>query len=72
MKLEEILCYQREEIPNCPVCLDPCRDKLCSLKCGHVFHTFCVETWMEKEKKCPFCRKIIRGNELVPICFTIN
>ena len=26
------------------------------IKCGHVFHTKCLETWFEMKKECPSCR----------------
>lgn len=25
-------------------------------KCGHLFHSDCIDSWLLKEKKCPFCK----------------
>lgn len=26
------------------------------LKCNHLYHEKCINYWLEKEKKCPFCK----------------
>ena len=31
------------------------------LKCGHVFHTACIEKWFEIKKECPSCRSSIQN-----------
>lgn len=51
---------------NCPVCLEPCREKenisYCHAQCGNIFHTSCIETYKQHEKqkhkklRCPMCR----------------
>ena len=27
--------------------------------CGHVFHSKCLETWLEIKNECPYCRQRI-------------
>ena len=31
------------------------------LKCGHVFHTACIEKWLEMKKECPSCRSSMQS-----------
>lgn len=33
------------------------------LGCGHIFHTVCVEQWLEHESWCPLCKNSSRGDE---------
>jgi ankyrin repeat protein len=44
----------------CPTCLNPftLECDISATKCGHVFHTNCIEKWLKTGKKtCPQCRK---------------
>ena len=34
-------------------------DTVTKLNCGHIFHSDCVGTWLEKNKICPMCHKEI-------------
>ena len=45
-------------VRNCSICLGPMRkkDNLRALKCGHVFHADCIESWLKKSNECPICR----------------
>ena len=40
----------------CPICMDDCKGKTCTLECGHTFHTKCIFTWFKKNNNCPCCR----------------
>lgn len=31
--------------------------KLCQLPCGHIFHADCVSGWLDRQSKCPTCRR---------------
>lgn len=58
---------------DCSICLEPWstfvtkthdsrfhRIKICSyvlLECGHIFHTDCLEPWLEVNQTCPNCRR---------------
>ena len=46
-----------EECVNCQT--DNDKDK-CSLvwgKCGHAFHSCCMETWLQRCGRCPLCQQ---------------
>ncbi|CAI2361414.1 unnamed protein product [Moneuplotes crassus] len=59
--------FKQEDIavnPNCCVCLDDfvADEDIIELHCnpgshGHIFHPDCINSWSEKEKTCPLCRK---------------
>ena len=44
--LERIICMENFEE----------NEKVKQLYCGHIFHGDCIDKWLEKEKKCPFCK----------------
>jgi hypothetical protein len=43
---------------NCIICMDKFEEgeQIKQLLCGHIFHGDCIDKWLEKEKKCPFCK----------------
>lgn len=53
----------REASPECSICLDGFydRDELIRLRCGHRFHSTCLEPWVRKCADCPYCRTNIRS-----------
>merc|ERR1712098_238449 len=46
---------------ECSVCYEPIETTdarpSTTLLCGHVFHSDCVEKWLERSGSCPFCRQ---------------
>ena len=60
------------EIPPCTICLEPCSDGLGAIECGHVFHTTCVEDWVKRKHRCPYCRAIIRHPKVQPLKFKLE
>ena len=44
---------------HCSVCLDELNgDKIIKfLKCEHVFHSECVDSWLSRSASCPLCRE---------------
>ncbi|TVU48003.1 hypothetical protein EJB05_07622, partial [Eragrostis curvula] len=53
----------REPSPECSICLDGFYDgdELIKLRCGHRFHSTCLEPWVRKCADCPYCRTKIRS-----------
>eukprot|EP00123_Amoebidium_parasiticum_P002118 comp13358_c1_seq1/m.8814 comp13358_c1_seq1/g.8814 ORF comp13358_c1_seq1/g.8814 comp13358_c1_seq1/m.8814 type:complete len:439 (-) comp13358_c1_seq1:229-1545(-) len=47
-----------EEQPTntCPICLEALSGRLSATSCGHVFHTYCLERWLQTNKNCPQCK----------------
>ena len=47
---------------NCPICLEKTSsgDEVCTLICGHAYHTCCVYPWFENDHRCPYCRTSVR------------
>jgi len=40
---------------TCPICFEEVGTGA-QLKCGHMFHEVCVDTWFMKKTTCPMCR----------------
>ena len=45
----------------CCICIEEFmnNDKLTELNCKHIYHTYCINEWFEKDKTCPICRHSI-------------
>jgi hypothetical protein len=54
------LCTNKNPI-DCSICLDKVESnvEIYKLKCKHVFHKSCIETWLKEKLSCPVCRKDI-------------
>jgi hypothetical protein len=63
-------------MPTCSICLNEVRPTRANppLRCGHVFHTSCLEAWKERGKNtCPLCRKVFDGSNFkVTVSITNN
>jgi hypothetical protein len=51
---------EEKQIKTCSICFDECKDKTCTLECGHTFHTKCIFTWFNKNNTCPMCRAEVK------------
>ena len=51
-----------EDCDKCIICQEDFNygEKTKLLPCGHIFHIECVDQWLIKEKKCPFCNEEIK------------
>ena len=45
---------------KCIICIESYeenkRDRLCLLKCSHIFHERCLTEWVKLKSQCPLCR----------------
>ena len=49
---------------TCAICLNTVRETRQNkpIRCGHLFHSHCIEKWKERgNQTCPICRKIFDG-----------
>ena len=49
---------------QCAICLNEVRQTRTNtpIRCGHLFHSHCLQNWKNKGKQtCPVCRKIFDG-----------
>lgn len=65
----------REHLPstpaNCVICLEEQDNNTIKLRCNHLFHQACIETWFKNAPTCPSCRfvatnKTPRPPEMTP------
>jgi chromosome segregation ATPase len=57
--------YNSDDNVNCVICQEYLKkgDEIKKLNCNHLFHIKCIDTWLLKEKNCPFCKEEI----IIPI-----
>ncbi len=50
---------QSHELPTCGICLDDhaMGDEICTLPCGHIFHSHCIHSWLQQVANCPICKQ---------------
>lgn len=46
-----------DEEPHCSICLGEYEEgeELCTLPCGHVYHSDCIGSWCSNHTRCPLC-----------------
>lgn len=49
---------ESDKIESCSICIEPFeQDELVSaLSCGHLYHSSCINEWLQKTLHCPLCR----------------
>ena len=52
---------------SCAICLSEYEqdDSIRFLPCKHHFHGTCIDTWLQTNKSCPFCKKCIDDPTLI-------
>lgn len=52
-----------EEVVVCAICKDPdSSEPFTFLLCAHSFHTICITPWLERSRRCPICRTVVRDS----------
>eukprot|EP01050_Picozoa_sp_SAG11_P006468 SAG11_NODE_503_length_8890_cov_30.658628_2_plen_54_part_00 len=44
--------------------MQPCRappTAVSELPCGHRFHSVCIGEWLQRQTRCPLCRRAVYG-----------
>ena len=57
MELLEVIPYDGDEV-QCAICqVDIVHGEMIRIlpRCEHIYHTECIDSWLEREKKCPLC-----------------
>jgi hypothetical protein len=48
---------------DCSICLERCGgdsgDGLIQLRCRHIFHSACLDRWLQSRGDCPYCRATV-------------
>ena len=58
---------QEQQSEECTVCLYPLEGNVYKLQCHtkvtHNFHRDCIKKWIEREQKCPICKRTLSEDE---------
>jgi hypothetical protein len=49
-------CICKDRMDNTLFC-DPTEEEVLNMRCGHMFHRGCVASYMQRDYRCPMCRK---------------
>jgi hypothetical protein len=50
---------------ECSICFEAnSRDASVTKRCNHSFHKTCLEPWLKKSNRCPYCRRLIAKSTL--------
>jgi len=53
----DYICEKTLEDYDCCICLNGIEkgQTIKLLKCNHIYHKSCIESWFKKKKACPYC-----------------
>ena len=49
----------------CSICHLDLNDLQRTLNCNHIFHTECINRWLERRNTCPLCRTIVPNTRVI-------
>ena len=59
---EELTCksfinMQKDNFHECVICLEEMKtgENLTVIRCSHIYHSNCIQTWADKKRICPLC-----------------
>ena len=59
---EELTCksflnMQKDNFHECVICLEEMKtgEELTVIRCSHIYHSHCIQTWANKKRICPLC-----------------
>ena len=50
---------------KCPICLEAIIKDKVTTKCGHIYHKDCILKSININKKCPYCRQVVKFEKLI-------
>lgn len=50
-------CHVHVNLPDCSICYGKInKTNYYESECNHIFHSSCIDTWLERNNTCPLCR----------------
>lgn len=68
------ICYVLAMHISCSICAETIcpSDELSVTRCGHMFHTGCMATWLGRVKNCPQCRNRCTTETMVRLYLNVS
>lgn len=61
------------DIPDCIVCLDELKSRICVIPCGHAFHLECITKFISQSRSsCPTCRKAFCSSQKINMIYEVK
>ncbi|KAF5756394.1 putative transcription factor C2H2 family [Helianthus annuus] len=65
-------CVKKTKLPmkemiqwKCTICQEEHeeKDEIGKLKCGHLYHMYCIKQWLGQKKTCPICKTAVESQQ---------
>jgi hypothetical protein len=50
---------------DCSICLETVQRDFVRTPCNHYYHKKCLNTWKQRSNKCPCCRRLLGGGQVI-------